>query len=104
MTKRFKTGDRVLVRRASPVGHVRTPSYLKGKRGIILRNYGAWKNPEQLSKGNYKAEKQTNYWVQFTMDEIWGGDGRYAAADTVVAELYEHWLEPAPSSTKGALR
>jgi len=28
------------------------------------------------------------------MDEVWSGNGTYAAADTVVAEIYEHWLEP----------
>ncbi len=106
MTARYKAGDRVVVRTESPDGHVRTPSYLKGKHGVVLRDFGAWPNPEQLAYGKPGWPKMTNYWVQFTMDEVWGGDGRYASADTVVAELYEHWLDPEPhaAATKPARR
>lgn len=95
MTARFKTGDRVLVREAFPPGHIRTPVYLRGKRGTVVRDFGAWPNPEELAYGHSGEPLRVNYWVRFTMDELWGGDGRYAAGDTVVAEIYEHWLEPA---------
>ena len=51
---------------------------------------------ECLGLGGKSGEPaKTNYWVRFEMDEIWGGKGRYAAKDTVVAEIYEHWLEAA---------
>ena len=49
MSARFKTGDRVVVRTDNPPGHVRTPTYLRGKRGVILRDFGPWPNPEQLA-------------------------------------------------------
>ena len=104
MTARFKIGDRVVVRVASPPGHVRTPSYLRGKRGVILRDFGAWKNPELLAYGRPGLPKETNYWVQFTMDEVWGGEGRYSANDTLVAEIYGLWLAPAAASAKGDRR
>lgn len=94
MTDRFHNGDRVVVRTDTPAGHVRTPTYLKGKRGVVLRDFGAWPNPEQLAYGKPGWPRKINYWVQFTMDEIWGGDGAYAAGDTIVAEIYEQWLEP----------
>lgn len=94
MTARFHIGDRVVVRTDTPAGHVRTPTYLKGKRGVILRDMGSWPNPEKLAYGKPGWPRTTNYWVQFAMDEIWGGSGAYAASDTVVAEIYEHWLEP----------
>ena len=94
MTARFKVGDRVVVRTDSPPGHVRTPTYLRGKRGVILRDFGPWPNPEQLAYGKPGWPRKTNYWVQFAMDEVWRGDGAYAQGDTVVAEIYEHWLEP----------
>jgi nitrile hydratase len=73
---------------------VRTPTYLRGKRGVILRDFGLWPNPEQLAYGKPGWPRKVNYWVQFAMDEVWGGDGTYAEGDTVVAEIYEHWLEP----------
>lgn len=101
MSPRYKSGDQVIVRNDYPPGHIRTPAYLRGKRGVILRHFGAWKNPELLAYGKPGLPKQTNYWVQFTMDEVWGGKGDYGPADTVVAEIYEHWLEPAANAVKG---
>ena len=89
------------MRLAHPPGHIRTPTYLRGKRGVILRDFGAWKNPELLAYGSPGLPKQTNYWVQFAMDELWKGAGAYGPADTVVAEIYEHWLEPATAVAKG---
>ncbi len=91
---RFKAGDRVVVASRNPPGHVRTPSYLKGKRGVIVRDFGHWRNPEQLARGQPGWPKPVNYWVRFEMDEVWGGKGSYAPGDSVVAEIYEHWLEP----------
>ena len=96
---RFKTGDRVVVKAQNPPGHIRTPMYLRGKRGVILRDYGAWKNPEQLAYGRDGLPAQVNYWVQFRMDEIWGSKGKTATNDTVAAEIYEHWLEPDTAAT-----
>src|SRR5690606_7365444 len=99
---RFKAGDRVVVREGWPPGHVRTPAYLRGRRGVVLRIFGAFPNPEELAYGKPGLPPRTNYWVQFTMHEIWGGDGQYGPADTIAAEIYEHWLEPDPSATGGA--
>lgn len=95
MTQRFKPGDRVVVRNEHPAGHIRTPTYLRGRKGVILRDFGAWPNPETLAYGRDGQPAQVNHWVQFAMDEVWAGVGDYARRDTVVAEIYEHWLEPA---------
>jgi nitrile hydratase len=95
MSARFKAGDRVVVRNDWPSGHIRTPGYLRGKTGVVLREFGAWPNPETLAYGQDGLPAKTNYWVQFAMDEVWGGDGAYDRNDTVVAEIYEHWLAPA---------
>ena len=92
--KRFKAGDRVVVKAQNPPGHVRTPTYLRGKHGVILGNHGAWKNPEELAYGRAGLPLRVNYWVQFRMDDLWQGKGTYAANDTVAVEIYEHWLEP----------
>ena len=46
---RFQIGDRVTVREAYPIGHVRTPYYIRGKRGVIERLCGAFPNPDELA-------------------------------------------------------
>lgn len=84
---------KVRVRALHPPGHIRTPSYLRGKLGVIERPLGAFGNPEQLAYG-LKAQKKPLYRVRFTMAEIWGPDAENPD-DTLDAEIYGHWLEPA---------
>ena len=48
---RFAPGDSVRVADRNVEGHVRTPRYVRGKRGIVERICGAFRNPEQLARG-----------------------------------------------------
>lgn len=92
---RFEIGERVRVALAFPPGHVRTPLFLRGKTGVIVRNYGRFPNPERLAYGMHGEPALTLYMVKFPMDEVWDGEGAYEAGDTVTADIYEHWLQPA---------
>ncbi|WP_397542539.1 SH3-like domain-containing protein [Roseovarius salis] len=83
--------ERVRVKTMMPPGHVRTPAYLRGKVGVIERELGSSRNPEQLAYG-LPAEMQRLYRVRFTMAELWGADAE-APADTLDAEIFGHWLE-----------
>lgn len=83
--------ERVRVRMMMPPGHVRAPSYLRGKTGVIERRLGAFGNPEQLAYG-LKAAPQPLYRVRFTMSELWGDSAEHPD-DTLDAEIYGHWLE-----------
>ena len=83
--------ERVRVKALMPPGHVRAPFYLRGKTGMIERSLGAFRNPEQLAYG-LKAERKILHRVRFTMAELWG-DAVENPADTVDAEIYDHWLE-----------
>ena len=47
---RFKPGERVKVMKAYPLGHVRTPYYIRGCTGTIERICGAFPNPEELAQ------------------------------------------------------
>lgn len=94
MSARFKTGDRVSVRRAEPIGHVRTPYYIRGKTGSIERLCGEFPNPEELAFGRSGLPKLPMYRVRFLQTEIWP-EYRGRALDSVDVEIYEHWLEPA---------
>lgn len=83
--------ERVRVKSMMPPGHVRAPSYLRGKTGEIERSLGAFGNPEQLAYG-LPAERIPLFRVRFTMAELWGAEAE-TPQDLVEAEIYEHWLE-----------
>ena len=91
----FRVGDRVRVALAFPPGHIRTPHFVRGKSGVILRDFGAFPNPERLAYGMHGEPALTLYMVKFNMDEVWGGAGTYGPNDPVTADIYEHWLQPA---------
>ena len=94
MSALFKTGDRVSVRRAEPIGHVRTPYYIRGKTGAIERLCGEFPNPEELAFGRSGLPRLPMYRVRFLQTEIWP-DYRGRASDSLDVEIYEHWLESA---------
>ncbi len=87
---------RVKVRTDMPPGHVRTPSYLRGKVGVTERVLGPFPNPENLAYG-HSGTPLPLYRVRFTMAEIWGADAE-TPNDTLEAEIYAHWLEPADAA------
>lgn len=89
---RFHTGDRVIVRAAYPIGHVRTPHYVRGKRGVIERLCGAFPNPEELAYARQGLPAQPLYRVRFLQRDLWSDyDG--SNVDVVEVEIYQHWLE-----------
>jgi nitrile hydratase subunit beta len=91
-TVRFHTGDRVRVRVAYPIGHVRTPYYIRGQRGIIERVCGSFPNPEELAYARAGLPALPLYRVRFLQRELWpdyAGD----PADVLEAEIYQHWLQ-----------
>jgi len=71
--------------------HVRTPHYLRGAEGTVVRLLGAFPNPEDLAFAR-PAQMRVLYHVRFEQPAIWQ-EGR--AGDEILVELYEHWLEPA---------
>ena len=85
-------GAKVRVRAAFPPGHVRTPFYTRGKVGEIVALAGAYADPEELAYGRAGTPPKALWRVRFSMHELWGE--AEAAGDDVVADLFEHWLEP----------
>jgi nitrile hydratase len=93
-TGRFRPGDRVRVSADDRSGHVRTPFYVRGKRGRVERVYGEFRNPESLAYGGDGLPKRALYRVVFDSREVWDDyDG--GANDKVSADIFEHWLDPA---------
>jgi hypothetical protein len=92
---RLVPGARVTVRddwpeTRGPV-HIRTPHYVRGRSGTVVRALGSFKNPEDLAFAR-PAPPRALYHVRFEPEAIWP-DSR--AGDAVVVEIFEHWLEPA---------
>jgi len=71
--------------------HIRTPHYLRGMHGRVVRRLGAFANPEDLAFAR-PAERRSLYHVAFDQPAVWQ-EGR--AGDELLVELFEHWLEPA---------
>jgi nitrile hydratase len=88
----FSPGEAVKVRNDWPEArgpaHIRTPHYLRGRRGEIVRRLGAFPNPENLAFRR-PAEPRDLYHVRFALPDLWPEAGR----DELIVELYEHWLE-----------
>lgn len=91
---KYHPGQPVRVKTDSSVGHVRTPTYIKGKTGWVETLHGTFRNPESLAYGGDGLPKQPLYSVGFRQTDVWPG---YAGSptDKVFVDLYEHWLDPA---------
>jgi nitrile hydratase subunit beta len=72
--------------------HVRTPAYLRGRDGVVEGLIGAFADPETLAFGGDGLPKKRLYRVRFAASVF----ARAGARDSLVADIFEHWLEPAP--------
>ncbi len=69
--------------------HIRTPHYLRGRHGTVVRHLGDFPNPEDLAFGR-PAATLALYHVAFKPDGIWPGAG----ASDLLVEVFEPWLLP----------
>jgi nitrile hydratase len=87
---RFREGDRVVARNINPSGHTRLPRYVRGKRGVIYRDWGICVFPD--SSTHHGGERaQHVYSVAFEARELWG-DG-VPRRDTLRIDLWEDYLD-----------
>jgi nitrile hydratase len=89
----FAAGDRVRVKDAWPErtapAHIRTPYYVRGIEGEVVRCLGAFPNPEDLAFRR-PADTLPLYHVRFDKGAIWP---EARPDDHILVEIYEHWLE-----------
>lgn len=88
----LSAGLRVRVLERQPEPHCRTPFYLRGAVGLVTEVVGRYHDPSMLAYHKPGLPMRWLYRVQFRQSDIWT-DYSGAANDTVVADLYEHWLE-----------
>ena len=89
----FQPGDIVRVKdewpeQAGPV-HIRTPYYVRGVTGQVVRLLGSFPNPEDLAFAR-PAEARPLYHVRFRKDAIWS---EAQPDDELQVEIFGHWLE-----------
>ena len=90
----FAPGTRVEVAddwpEARGPAHIRTPHYVRGRRGVVVQHLGEFPNPEDIAFAR-PAPLRALYHVAFRPDELWPEAG----GDELVVEIYEHWLRAA---------
>lgn len=71
--------------------HIRTPHYVRGYRGEVVRHLGDFPNPEDLAFAR-PAPERALYHVAFRPADLFPN----ATGDDLVVEIFEHWLEVEP--------
>jgi nitrile hydratase beta subunit len=89
---RFRIGDAVRARVASPNGHTRLPRYVAGRRGLVHCLQPACVFPDSNAHG-LGENPQHLYNVRFAAAELWGDAAEPGSA--VHIDLFEPYLEPA---------
>lgn len=80
----YVPGQPVRISSRSHGGHHRTPSYAKGRTGIVVRLHGSFSNPETRAYGHDGLPTRELYLVELAGDT---GGG------TICVDVFEHWLE-----------
>lgn len=99
MTEKFAPGTHVRVRNDWPEtrgpAHIRTPHYVRGAHGQVVRTLGTFRNPEDLAFAR-PAPPRALYQVRFDRQPIWQNPGPDDHSnDDLLVEIFEQWLEPA---------
>jgi nitrile hydratase len=96
----YAVGDRVRIKDLGKPGHVRTPLYVREKTGVIDSYVGQFENPEERAYGRVGREHIPLYRVRLKQRDLWP-DYAGPERDTLVLEIYDHWLErAAPPETQ----
>jgi len=96
----FADGALVRVLDRPVKGHMRTPHYVRGRQGRIIRCHGRFPNPETRAYGSNGLPPKALYMIRFRQKDLWPHyEGN--AGDSIDLDIFEHWLEPA-GATHGA--
>ncbi len=83
----FQPGDRVRVRNDHVAGHVRMPSYVRGKAGVVVGVSPCYPFPDAHAHG-VPAEDEPTYDVRFASCELWPDAADAAWVHVGVFESY----------------
>jgi nitrile hydratase subunit beta len=94
---RYAKGDRVRARNLNPAGHTRLPRYVRGKAGVIARDWGVFVFPD-TNAHHAGTKRQHCYSVSFDARELWGKPA--GSRERLYIDLWEDYLEPIASKPK----
>jgi nitrile hydratase len=83
----FRVGDRVRVRDDHVAGHVRMPSYIRGKTGMIVSESPRYPFPDAHAHA-IAAEDEPTYDVRFRSQDLWPNSADSAFIHVGVFESY----------------
>jgi nitrile hydratase len=89
---RFAVGDAVRTLEVRREGHTRLPRYLERRRGRIVAVHGDYPLADERALGLPSAPRAL-YGVLFDGAEVWGSDGAAGGPLTIVADLWDDYLE-----------
>ncbi len=90
---RFGEGDRVRVQWRFPDGHIRTPFYLRGKTGTVVRSHGAFLDAERLANGLPGVPATVVYQVAFAWEDLFPAGADARGRTLILADLQDNWLD-----------
>ena len=73
--------------------HIRTPHYLRGHTGTVVRHLGDFRNPEDLAFARPAATLPL-YHIAFLPTALWPDAPPDRLATELLVEIFEPWLEP----------
>jgi nitrile hydratase subunit beta len=88
---RYTKGDRVRARNINPTGHTRLPRYVRGKVGVVARDWGVFVFPD-TNAHHAGTNRQHCYCVAFDARELWGKPS--GSREHVHIDLWEDYMEP----------
>ena len=88
----FTQGAEVRCLNIHPRGHTRLPRYVRGRCGVVKKDYGVFVFPDANAEGNGPAGQHL-YNVEFAAQALWGPQAH--GGDSVNLDLWEAYLEPA---------
>lgn len=86
----FKKGDSVTVVNIHPRGHTRLPAYVRGKTGVVDKDFGVYVFNDAVCHDE-GPKPQHLYNVLFTSTELWGKDAPNPR-DSLCISMFEDYL------------
>ena len=88
---RFRIGDQVRVDRRKSLGHCRTPVYVRGKTGVVVKIQGPMHDPASLAYHRPGLPLKVWYKLRFKQTDIWRGYKGHPG-DHIELDVQEDWL------------
>jgi len=93
-SERWPVGAMLRVRPISRPGHSRTPGFIEGHAGTVVRDWGDFPDPEALARGERDAPRVGVYLLAFDPATLWP-DTPPRPGHRVLVDVFGPYLEPA---------